>query len=91
MKPSEINARLQEIAAAAKPLRDQLEPLDEEAEALKKQKAAIVNATGVKIRQIRDSGKMPRAAFAAWRESVMAMPADDRVTAIDAKISEYQL
>lgn len=91
MKPSEINARLHEINAAAKPLREQLEPLEEEAEVLKKAKAAIVNANGAKIRAIRDSGKMTRADFAAWRESVMALPDDDRVVAIDAKITEYQL
>jgi hypothetical protein len=91
MKPSEITARLAEIATAAKPLREQLAPLDEEAESLKAKKAEIVNAYGVKMRQVRDSGKLTREQFAAWRDSVMKTAEDERMTVIDAKISEFKL
>ena len=85
------NPRLAEIDTAVAKARGQLRPHEAEAETLRAAKAEIINAYGVKIRQIRASGKLQPQAFVEWRNGLFLVPEDDRLTAIDAKLRECGL
>ncbi len=92
MKPSEITAQIAAYEADAAPLRKNLEPLDEQIQALKAQKASIVNANGIKIRRIGAESKMKPAEFVAWRNGILGLKNDDAaLEAIDAKMAELGL
>jgi hypothetical protein len=90
-KKLDNSARMAAIAASVAALEDQLKPHDVESESLRTREGEIVDAYGVKIRQIRASKKLSADQFVAWRNWILTLPEDDRMTAIDAKMKECGL
>lgn len=76
MKPSELNAKIQKMS--------------DELEAVRAEKAVIIDRVGKKIDRVQKSKKISGEEFVEWRMGLYGLPEDDREAAVDAKLAELE-
>lgn len=96
MKPSELRAQRRQLRQRidqikADPLLVELNQKEEEEENLRKQHSDLINSVGVKIRSLRESGKLTGQDFIDFRNGIYRLDEDDREAAVDAKVQELGL